>query len=244
MRRRSELAMPCTRAVGCFVVPAQPPGTYLGRTFVQSHHQRHRVDGQVTLQMTLVTCRLRCAVSVKLRLGALQGCGWLRSLADSLISDMQQAILATDISHADAFRARRLCAAIGATDDSSTPCLVVIAVVAFSEHLSCSSDLPRCLLRRRATWYASTKPPTLTHLTSVPPGHRLSATVAMPCQTAAPTVAHHHHLARPRRLAMGPSSTCRPTVTQKAPTPRARDCVVLRPAESFPSCVPLSPWSR
>jgi hypothetical protein len=151
--------MPCTRAVGCFVFLAQPPGTYLGKAFVQSHHQRHRVDGQVTLQMTLVTCRLRCAVSVKLRLGALQGCGWLRSLADSLISDMQQAILATDISHADAFRARRLCAAMGATDDSSTPCLVVIAVVAFSEHLSCSPDLPRCLLRRRATWYAGTKPP-------------------------------------------------------------------------------------
>ena len=33
-------------------------------------------------------------MSVKLRFGAFQGCGWLRSLADSLISDMQQAILA------------------------------------------------------------------------------------------------------------------------------------------------------
>lgn len=36
---------------------------------------------------------------------------------------------------------------------------------------------------------------------------------------------------------MGPSSTCRPTVAQKAPTPRARDCKVLRPAASFAYCV-------
>ncbi|KAH6866684.1 hypothetical protein BKA58DRAFT_388429 [Alternaria rosae] len=68
----------------------------------------------------------------------------------------------------------------------------------------------------------------------------------MPWQTAAPTVAHHHLAPSPptRRLAMGPSLPCRPTVAQRAPSPRPRDCVVLRPAASFVSGVPLSPWSH
>ena len=51
--------------------------------------------GQVTLEMTsnhFLTSLRR--VSVELRFGASQGCGWLRMLADSLISIMQQAILA------------------------------------------------------------------------------------------------------------------------------------------------------
>lgn len=159
MRRRSELAMPCPRAVGCFAVPAQPQSTYLGMFFVQSHHHRHRdqvMAGHSGCHLTFEPLR---AVSVKLRFGASTGsqdCGWLRSLADSLISDMQQAILAQPYH----MRMRSVLdgcvqpAAVRAAADSSTPacrhrCSRVSRAV---RALSCPSDLPRCLLRCRATW--------------------------------------------------------------------------------------------
>jgi hypothetical protein len=157
MRRRSELAMPCTLAVGRFVVPAQPQSTYLGISFIQSRHYRHRGHGQVTLEMTfgdlstLLCCVGEASVRSVPRL-------WLVEVASRQPHQRYAASdIGTNISHADAFRARRLRAALQATDDSRTPDLVVIAVIA-DPNLSCSPDLPRCLLRCRATWRAGTNP--------------------------------------------------------------------------------------
>jgi hypothetical protein len=61
--------MPCTLAVGRFVVPAQPQSTYLGSSFIQSHHHRHCGHGQVTLQMTFndLLILLRCVGEASVR---------------------------------------------------------------------------------------------------------------------------------------------------------------------------------
>lgn len=114
MRRRSELAMPCPRAVGCFAVPAQPQSTYLGMFFVQSHHHRHRDQVMASHFECHLTVEplLRCVGEASVRSVALVPGLWLVEVASRQPHQRHAASdIGTTISHADAFRARRLCAA-------------------------------------------------------------------------------------------------------------------------------------
>jgi hypothetical protein len=122
-------------------------------TFIQSHEQRDLV-GRLAASSDCflgveISSRLVCRPreSVKVRFGALQGCGWLTLLADSLISHLHHAVFRTTMSHADEFRALdgyvQPSTPHGRLEEALSSSVVAASVGHLNQH--------RSLLRRRAT---------------------------------------------------------------------------------------------